>query len=363
MDELTYYEQSIQQIAETRRFDLYDAAEYLQEELQRDPDTMLRLVSIRKQFLTKDDANTGLYYFIQNSYFPQQTGDNLDALISMVIEISDASRIYYQFLAFEEYQPSQPIFQKHPELYQKIRTKSNGKPDFELIQLDAINFNPPPNMPKYRTCKYKDSVLFIDSYLNAMVPFYLMHKYGTENLYIRINPHHISKTVPLMSLEEEFIQPPNPHWIERLIIHPDQHEGSELFLPEITVEDIQGDEWRCLQRSEYEKGIRKLQIVATMKSEGNGKHFSMSLEELSEEAICDGILIGRMIHLDAIDSYDTPFEDVRLNHLDLAINIYRGNSIQERKNSTLATGKRITDATLRTHLFALIILIFLICLR
>ena len=132
MDNLTFYEQSIQRIAEIKKLDLYEAAEYLQEELQRDPETIMRLVSIRKQFLTKEDANTGLYHFIQSNYFPQQIGDNLDALISMVLEITDASRIYYQLLAFEKYNSSQPIFQKHPELYQKIRTKTNGNPDLEL---------------------------------------------------------------------------------------------------------------------------------------------------------------------------------------------------------------------------------------
>lgn len=350
MDNLTFYEQSIQRIAEIKKLDLYEAAEYLQEELQRDPETIMRLVSIRKQFLTKEDANTGLYHFIQSNYFPQQIGDNLDALISMVLEITDASRIYYQLLAFEKYNSSQPIFQKHPELYQKIRTKTNGNPDLELIRLDAVNFNPPPNMPKYKACKYKDSVLYIDSYLNATIPFYLMNKYGTENLFVRITPYHLSMTMPLVILEEEFLRPPNPYWIERFIIHPDQHEGCELFLPKYS-EDMPSDEWRSMQSEEYKRlGIRKLQTIASVKIEGGGKHFSMSLEELSEESIEDGMLIGRMIHLDAIDSYDTAFEEVRLSHLDLAVNIYRGDSIQDRMNSTLASGKRITDATIRTHL-------------
>ncbi|MBT2763380.1 hypothetical protein J7E85_19635 [Paenibacillus sp. ISL-20] len=347
MDELTFYDQSIQRIAEIMRFDLFSAAEYLQEELQKDPDGIQHLASIRKQFLTKDDANTGLYYFIKDNYFSLQTDDNVDALICMVIEISHASRIHYQLLAFEKYNPEQPIFRKYPELFQKIRKKANGNFDYELIRLDAVNFNPLPNMPKYKAFKYKDSVLYIDSYLDSTVPFYLMHKYGKEHLHIRLDPHYISKKMPQMPLEEEFLQPPNPHWIERLIIHSDQHEGTELFLPMHT--EI-GNEWEHLQWSEYSKGIRKLQIVATMKSEGNGKHFSMSFEELSEEAIEDGMLVGRMIHLDAIDSYDTPFEKVRLNHLDLAVNIYRGESIQERMNSTLASGKRITDASVRTHL-------------
>lgn len=348
MDDLEFYDQSIQRYAENQRLDFAGAVAFLQEKLLNEHDVIMRMISIRKQFLTPEDCS--LVHRVGNN-FSSLNGDDLFALTSIMVEISKASRIYHQVLSFEGYNPSQPIFQAHPELYDKLRKKSNGNPDPELIRLDAVTYKPLPNIPKYRTCKYKDSFLFIDRYLNSMVPFYLIHKYGTENLYIRLDPYIISEKAPPLSLEEEFIQPPNPYWIERLIIHPDQHEGSELFLPPYTVDDIQGDEWKRLQWWEYQmRGIRKLQIVANMKNEGNKKHFSMSLEELSVEAIGDGMLIGRMIHLDAMESYDTPFDQVRLNHLDLAINIYTENSIDERMNSTLTKGKRITDATYRTHL-------------
>ncbi|MEK4372490.1 hypothetical protein [Paenibacillus sp. FSL R5-0473] len=348
MDDLEFYEQCIQRYAESQRLDLAGAAAFLQDKLQNEPDVLNQLISVRKQMLTPEDHN--LVHIVGNN-FPTLIGDEHSALTSILVEIFKASRIYHQVKSFEGYNPSQPIFQAHPELFDKLRKKSNGNPDLELIRLDAVGYKPIPNLPKHKTCKYKDSFLHIDSYLNSMVPSYFIQKYGTEKLYIRVDPYTVSKKAPPLSLEEEFIQPPNPYWIERLIIHPDQHEGSELFLPQYTVDDIQEDEWKRKQWWEYQiSGIRKLQIVATMKNEGNRKHFSMSLEELSEESINDGMLIGRMIHLDAMDSYDTEFDQVRLNHLDLAINIYTEDSIEKRMNSTLTKGKRITDATYRTHL-------------
>ena len=88
-----------------------------------------------------------------------------------------------------------------------------------------------------------------------------------------------------------------------------------------------------------------------MKNENGKKHFSMSLEELSVESLSEGKLIGRMIHLDAIDAYDMPFDKIRLNHLDLAINVYKDEAIEERNNCALASGGVITDASYRTHLF------------
>lgn len=50
----------------------------------------------------------------------------------------------------------------------------------------------------------------------------------------------------------------------------------------------------------------------------------MSLEELSEESLSEGELIGRSIHLDSMDAYDMPFEKIKLYHLDLAINVKSG---------------------------------------
>jgi hypothetical protein len=166
-----------------------------------------------------------------------------------------------------------------------------------------------------------------------------------------MEPYIISDKAPLMRLQEEFLRPPNPKWIERLKIYPGKNEGCEIFLPDLNPEDISKDEKKHKQYWEYNiKQIRRLETNATMKNEGQQKHFSMSLEELSEESLSEGMLIGRMIHLDAIDSYDIPFNEIRLNHLDLAINIYKDEQLTERMGSSLASGRVIANASYRTHL-------------
>lgn len=204
MDDLEFYEQCIQRYAESQRLDLAGAAAFLQDKLQNETDSITRLISVRKQMLTPEDHN--LVHLVGNN-FPTLIGDDNSALTSILGEIFKASRIYHQVKSFEEYNPSQPIFQAHPELYDKLRKKSNGNPDLELIRLDAVGYKPIPDLPKHRTCKYKDSFLLIDRYLNSMVPSYLIHKYGTKKLYIRVDPHIVSKKAPPLSLEEEFIQP------------------------------------------------------------------------------------------------------------------------------------------------------------
>lgn len=74
------------------------------------------------------------------------------------------------------------------------------------------------------------------------------------------------------------------------------------------------------------------------------------LEELSYKNIDSGFILGKMIHLDTDKQRGSSFETANLNHLDLAINIYRNESIGARENANLAKGT-VPDACLRTHLF------------
>ncbi|USK62295.1 hypothetical protein [Peribacillus asahii] len=351
MDELEFYESNIQNISRSEIMNEEKIAQILNGKLSNDTVTMHKLIKTRKSLLTEKDF--GINYDIFKGLFTLDDKDDVAALVAMLLEIQKENHIHFKILSFEEYDSSQPIFQRHPELLEKLRVKPSGGVDKELIQLNAVQYEPFPDFPKYRTCSYKNSFFLVNGYLNGAISRYLIDKYGKKNLYIRIDPYTVLDQAPPLLLEEEFLRPPNPHWIERLKIHSNQSEGSELFLPRLTGEQVKGDPWKTQQFWEYnEKKIRKLQTIATMKNENHNKnkHFSMSLEELSEESIEDGMLIGRMIHLDSIDSYDTPFDKVKLNHLDLAINVYMGESIEKRLSESLASGSTVTNATFRTHL-------------
>ena len=349
MEELDLYSEYIEKIARMEKWELSDLAYFFKEELKTNIQLRELIIPTRQALLSEHDRN-GVFFFLRNNILE---GDEYIQLIvsSIVQDVLSISKEYHAYLSFEEYHSEQTVFKKFPELLNELRERENGNKDLELIRLNAINFNPIPNRPKYRTCKYKEHFLFINDYLDSRIPRYLIDKYGTDDLYIRIEPYMVSNNAPPMILEEEFLRPPNPKWIERLRIYPGKSEGCEIFLPDLNDEDIGGDEKKKMQYWEYSiKKIRRLETNATMKNEGNQKHFSMSLEELSEESLSEGILVGRMIHLDAIDSYDIPFDEIRLNHLDLAINIYKNEKISERIGSSLASGGVITDASYRTHL-------------
>jgi hypothetical protein len=349
MDELELYYEYIEKIAKIKKWDLLDLASFFKKELQTNNQLIDSFIPTRQALINEKDRN-GVFFYLQNVIL--EGDDSIKLVVSSIIQdVLSISKEFHANRSFEKYHSEQTVFKKFPELFDELRKKPNGSKDLELIKLRAINYNPIPNLPKYRTCKYKEHYLFINEYLDSRIPRYFIDKYGNENLYIRIEPYMISKVAPPMILEEEFLRPPNPKWIERLKIYPGKSEGCEIFLLDLGIGDFGNDEKKKMQYYEYSiKGIRRLETNATMKNERNQKHFSMSLEELSEESLSEGILVGRMIHLDAIDSYDIPFNEIRLNHLDLAINIYKNDKISERMGSSLASGGVLTDASVRTHL-------------
>ncbi|MDQ4681687.1 hypothetical protein, partial [Stenotrophomonas maltophilia group sp. RNC7] len=145
-------------------------------------------------------------------------------------------------------------------------------------------YKPIPNYPNYRTCKFNNSFLQTSRYLDSRIPRYLIDKYGVEKIHIRLEPYYISDRGAKFDLTEEFLQPPNPKWLKDLKMHHNQKEGCQIFIPELTTSDLQGDSKKIKQFNEYHKlKLRKLETIAIMRNENGKKHFSMSLEELSEE--------------------------------------------------------------------------------
>ena len=351
MDEFEIYNNYIENTARMKNWRLEDLVVFLNDEMKNNIQFKDIICPFRDDLLTETEKDKNALFYYLSDFIDGE--ENIQLIICAIAkEINSKSKELHAIKAFEPYHSQQTVFKMYPELLDELRIKSNKKKDYELIKLNAINFNPIPDLPKYRHCKYKDHFLFIDRYLDSRIPRYLIDKYGPDEIYIRIEPYVVSEIAPPMSLEEEFLRPPNPNWAQILRIFPGKSEGCEVFLPEPSdVAAIANDPKKKKQYWEYDiRKIRKLEINAGMKIENDKKHFSMSLEELSEESLSEGKLIGRYIHLDALDAYDMPFQKIKLNHLDLAINVYKEEKISERKNCSLASGGVITDASYRTHI-------------
>jgi hypothetical protein len=94
------------------------------------------------------------------------------------------------------------------------------------------------------------------------------------------------------------------------------------------------------------KGIRRLEVRVERREED---YLTMMIEELPRPDDPNGLMIGRCVHLDSRDPAGTPLDQVRVNHLDLAINVYKGATRAVRDGQSLQNGK-IVDASCRTHL-------------
>jgi hypothetical protein len=137
------------------------------------------------------------------------------------------------------------------------------------------------------------------------------------------------------------IVPPNPKWWADTSLHRGHIDGASYSLqdPPCTRE-TQKAFW------EYHiKGIRKLEVSAIRR---NSLNLSMMVEELAIES---GDLVGRMIHLDSDCAPGTPAGSCALNHLDLAMNYYLGDTAQMRLSQNLSNGGKVVDASHRIHLF------------
>lgn len=166
--------------------------------------------------------------------------------------------------------------------------------------------------------------------------------------FIRLDAYYCLEERPPIYVKEEALRPVNPNWIDRLHLFKGQSTGGHYILqePEIIPGTKISEEQR-LKWWEYKvRGIRSLEIHAQRNNSGN---LGMMLEEISEYSGCKGYHIAKCIHLDSDNSVGTHFENVTLNHIDLAINVYSDEAFTARKRQSLADGQ-VVDASIRTHL-------------
>lgn len=236
-------------------------------------------------------------------------------------------------ISFESYHKEQPLFLNLPNLIDSVRGGIENKND--LIHLQSLNF---PFRSRNDNFFLQDNhYLSIDSWLPKAIPTFLLKKYSKDQISIRIHPYDIYTNEPKESIEKATFRPPDPHWIKNISLHLGEKKGSK-FVPIENSDDY--DE--CL---DYLSQIKMFETFATARK---GNHFNMSLEELKSYG--DNILIGRYIHLDSLDALNKPFQEARLSHLDLAINVYENESRELRLNQELSSGGKIESASYRTHL-------------
>jgi hypothetical protein len=238
----------------------------------------------------------------------------------------------------QPYAPDQPLFVGAPALLARIRRReTTGAPDFELIDDAAVTCVSRSEVYVAGPCFTK-----LAPSLPARIPVWARETFPKAPRFLRLDPSQFHQTQPMMLLQEAAMVPANPNWMATLALFPETSTFAHYELL-----DAPFRENPTQFRDYHLRHIRRLEVRAQRRE---ADYLSMLIEELPRADDKNGLMVGRCIHLDTRAVAGTPIAEVRLQHLDLAINVYTGADRARRLDNSLQHGKT-QDATYRTHLY------------
>jgi hypothetical protein len=232
-----------------------------------------------------------------------------------------------------------PLFQGSPKLFDHIRRSQGdgGERDYELIEETAIR-----SIDDSEVFALSPGFAKLAPQLRPQIPAWARSQFPASPRYLRLDPRNWYPDQPTMLLQEAAIVPADPSWMQTLALFP----GMKTFAAYV-LEDCDPKADMAQYRDYHLRQVRRLEVTARRRE---ADYLSMMLEELPRPDDRNGLMVGRCIHLDTRAPVGTPMIEARLQHLDLAINVYRGERREDRMQDSLQNGK-VCDATYRTHLY------------
>lgn len=340
MDLEQYYTIIDQYCLELMDDELIPIYEYLERLLDIEDTEFQSLLEFKKMNVTADQKTSILGYLIMGYYLQLQEDDRV-ACFLIDFDITDRRRILKVKRELERYESDQKIFTNAQGLWDQLRVKKvdfetgKTKYDYELLQFKELS-----QLDRSEIIKYKQWFLKLSPYFDANILEWCRIEFENSPMFVRLNHNEIYSTRPSQILNEETLVPANPKWWKNLVIYNNMKEQASYFLQNCNpLDDLE-------KYLEYNsKGIRTLEMIVKRDNSGN---LSMMIEELIEK---NGALLGRMIHLDTDAKINSDINQAKLNHLDLALNVYTGDARDSRLSESLAFGEKVTNASFRSHLF------------
>lgn len=330
-----------QYLVEVERLaDLVEREKIRLEALAREPLThsavTAECVAFRRAVMTADDIAAGRVW-LECGYVPDLPRSEQQAWAALIGDVCRRS----QHLALERvcarYSPEQPLFLGAPTLWQHIRQRGEGGTlDLELIGDRAV------------TCVCNEIYQTSGGYsmlppqLPAAIPTWCRKAFPDAPRYLRLDPSRFSIAEPMGMLRKAAIVPADPKWMSRLALFPRTSTYARYELLDAPLAD-NPDQFR-----EYHlEGLRRLEVHAQRRQVD---YLSMMIEELPDADASNGLMVSYGLHLDTRAVSGTPINEVKLQHLDLALNVYTERERARRAADSLQDGK-VWDATYRTHLY------------
>jgi len=321
------YEALIEELAEICATTDQAPQDLLESLFAKDDPRLLQAVKLRAYLSDGVDAQRVEGLLVTGLFSRFQRDDRVGAFL-FCFEVGDAAEQLRFERRFAPYRESDPLFQFHPKLLQEAR-------ELELIPRAALGK------------VYDDGTVLIDggfARLERMLAPSIVHTlaeaFCDADIYLRLDPEVASKKRPQQMLLEAVMVPANPRWWRNLGLRNNQVTGGnyKIIEPASPQDDI-------ASYIEYHvRGFRKLETITSRRKP---KYLTTMLEELEQRG--DQLLIGRCIHLDTEAPFDTAPGEAKLNHLDLAINVYSGPRVKERLEAQMNDAEKVKTAV-RTHL-------------
>jgi hypothetical protein len=320
------YQPAINRMASECLAKACSSVQVLENALAATPGWVHELIALRRDLAPASELEAWAG-FRQLGLFPSLCAEQRLSLCLVGVDIESAVAELEIKRECEEYDPAQPLFQANPGLFEKIREPHKKKEMVSFEGLRLVNDGPLVDCGK--------GLATLSTYLDPFAVEVTVRAFGGSPLFVRLHPYRVPRSTSEQLLCENIVRPADPRWIHELKLHKNTTTGSRYDLAR------EEDPWAYLVR-----GVRKLEVFA--KREPN-ERFSMMVEELAQRP-GSPILIGRCIHLDSDAPVGTPFSEVTLDHIDLAINVYTGAARDTRLGQNLAEIGKVVDAVTRTHL-------------
>ncbi len=294
-------------------------------------------IECRASLLTPDEEKD-LEGYLEIGYFNERTERQRLAAFAFCFEVQRTADLLSIRSHCAQYTKEQKLFVGEPTLFDRIRTrKSNGRPDLELIDLSAVK-----SISGTELYKTDNGFAKLSPYLNPGIVKWAHDNHPSSPIFIRLNPHEYHHSQPSQLLCEATLVPANPKWLANIDLPVGKKEFAAYCLLDKPAAEAPAEFWDYHIRK-----LRKLEVHARRRER---TYLSMTIEELSAPDEAQDFMSARCIHLDTFTPIGTALHEVRISHLDLALNVYCKKDSERRFENTLQNGKA-QDATFRTHLF------------
>lgn len=332
-DEICKYFEGLKSLAKKASDQSLSAMDVLDDRTHKDFSCLSeKLINSRSLLISDVDRNRCSGY-LELGFFTDFDTDKKIAAWATLFDLEDEIAIINLQKTCAPYTKDQMLFREAPNLWDKVRI--SGKRPPELINISGIKWDPTGQLALLENTKAR-----LNDYLRPEIVGWLKNHYDNGGLFARLDPHNASPNL-MAVLNEEIIRPADPKWWKDLSIWPNDNKVGVYELLNCSPKDNMGQFW--------EYNIKNLGRLEVLFQKNNSGTISGMLEEIPRR--CDkGFIIGYCLHLTSDSPIGTEWEAGIATHIDGAINVYVGDTTEQRWENGLQYGK-VCDATFRTHLF------------